>query len=156
MRLDTSSCELLGRDNASNLIIKYRLTEIPTRGWTVAFNNKIDPGIRIQSISGTVDISVTIVSSNFANINVAALINNRILIVDSELMSDQLKNQIILKTFVEGLIVVHDSLSYTSEEGIPSDFEKYIDFRIEWLSMTPGASLFQNYIDQLNAQLSQT
>jgi hypothetical protein len=146
---------LLGRDNASNLIIRYRLTETPTQPWTVAFNNKTDTGITIESVLSTNYILVTILSSNFANVNIATLINNRILAVEAELSSDQLKNQIILNKFIDGLVVVHDSLSYTAAEGEESDFAKYIDFRVGWLNIALGSPLFQSYVDQLNGQLSQ-
>jgi len=131
VELSQDECTVLGRDSFDKIIVKYNLTDYPIIQWTKLFN-RITSVIDIKSIINSKSILVSADANELSNLDVAFLIREKIEKTENELNSDTLKNEIILNNFIPGLIVVHDNMSYLSQQQTEenpqgkSEYELYL------------------------------
>jgi len=124
--------EILNKDD-SILTLKFLLTEIPTSKWTNTFNRRdYFNGYEMTSIQDSSIIYVQVELATYYKNDVEYKVLYTVDKTNSEVASDELKIQQILRQFVPGMIVMHlrselsyDDNSVFNDPELP-DYEYYI------------------------------
>lgn len=154
MELSQESCEVLGRDALDQIVVKYDLTDYPTIQWTKLFNRMVSI-IQIKSVTNSKSIIVTAEANVLSNSDVAAIIIQKIDATDNELVSDALKNQIILDNFITGLIVIHDNMEYTEQVVTDENPDGKSEYELYLISIIERIQEHDAYEDMLNENLAE-
>ena len=157
MKVDKSvECEILGRDIYQNLVIEYKLEEIPPQRWSRIFNLKQkDYSFVIRSVLESNQILVIIQENRIKSTDIISILDSLVYRTNEEFNRDEHKNQILLDNMVDGLIVVHNNLSYTDNNTFKDEHGDLVDgkeFEIYLQKIIDRAEL-SHYQEYLNSSL---
>lgn len=110
------------------LYLRTSLSELPSQKWTSLFNRRTS-SIYSSSLIGSKNVFIKISYEDFLNKNFLLIVSEKVTKTDEEISSDTLKKQIILRTFVNGLVIVHHDLSYiynTFYKTNKNDYEQFV------------------------------
>ena len=107
----TTDVQILGKNKQQELILKYILSSVPTNKWALFFNSKPTPfSVKVVIGSEEAYVIVTGLESKLMTSDIIGFLNTYIEVINTEELSSEIKEQILLANYTPGMVMVHNSL----------------------------------------------
>ena len=153
MRLSNNPCKVLGNDDRENILVEYQLIDFPSNDWTNIFN-RISWDIDVRSFINSKRIIVIVHPRLIQTKDIFNNIKEKIEETNNQLYSDTLKNEIILRNFISGMIVVHNDLRYTMQEPSENNPEGKSEYELYLSKIINRIEDHDEYESILNSNFS--